>query len=146
MHATPARAIAAADFWRMVMSPNDALLAPMPGTEHHEVAGVKLDIGRAANARVKRAIYPVGFRWSTHMKPVVGTENCMHAHVGFLAHGEIHAQYPDGCVSAYKAPQVVAIEPGHDAWVVGDEPVVLIEFDFEGSTARSLGMPEQHQH
>ena len=49
-------------------------------------------------------------------------------------------------VGRHKAPQIVAIEPGHDGWVVGREPVVLIEFDFEGDTIRRLGMPEVHRH
>ncbi len=128
------------------MNPNDPLLAPMKGAEQQKVAGVQLDIVRAGSARIKRAIYPVGFRWSTNMKPIVGTENCMHAHVGFLANGEVHVEYPDGCVAEFKAPQVVVIEPGHDAWVVGNEPAVLIEFDFAGDTVRSLGMPDQHRH
>ena len=44
------------------------------------------------------------------------------------------------------APQVVAIDPGHDGWVVGDEAAILIEFDFEGDTVRRLGMPEVHRH
>ena len=86
---------------------------------------------RAGAARVKRMIYPVGFRWSVDMKPRVGTDLCMHAHVGFLAHGEIHIEYADGCIVEHKAPQIVAIDPGHDGWVVGDEPVVLIEFDHQ---------------
>jgi hypothetical protein len=80
------------------------------------------------------------------MKPIVGTELCMHAHVGFLAQGEIHIQYADGCAAEFKAPQVVAIEPGHDGWVVGRAPAVMIEFDFEGETARGFGMPEVHTH
>ena len=95
--------------------------------------------------------YPIarhltGFRWSIHMKPIVGTDLCMHAHVGFLARGEIHIEYADGCVVEHKAPQIVAIEPGHDGWVVGKEPVVMIEFDFEGDTVERLGMPEAHRH
>jgi hypothetical protein len=91
-------------------------------------------------------VYPAGFRWSVDMKPIVGTDLCMHAHVGFLARGEIHIEYADGCVVEHKAPQIVAIEPGHDGWVVGEEPVVLIEFDFEGDTIRRLGMPDAHRH
>lgn len=105
-----------------------------------------LDVGRAGAARIKRMIYPVGFRWSVDMKPAIGTDLCMHAHVGFLAHGEIHVEYADGCVVEHRAPQIVAIEPGHDGWVVGNEPVVLIEFDFEGDTVARLGMPGAHQH
>jgi hypothetical protein len=107
---------------------------------------VQLEVGRAGAARVKRMIYPPGFHWLVDMKPVVGTDLCMHAHVGFLARGEIHIEYADGCVVEHKAPQIVAIEPGHDGWVVGKEPVVLIEFDFESDTVNRLGMPAAHVH
>ena len=122
------------------------LFAPMKGAERRDVGHVRLEVGRAGAARVKRMIYPVGFRWSVDMKPAVGTDLCMHAHVGFLAHGEIHIEYADGCVVEYRAPQIIAIDPGHDGWVVGKEPVVLIEFDFEGDTVRRLGMPAKHGH
>ncbi len=128
------------------MSSADVLLAHMKGAQHSEVGGVKLDIVRVGAARVKRVVYPPGFRWSTHMKPVSGTDLCMHAHVGFLAQGQIHMEFADGCIVEFMAPQVVSIEPGHDGWVVGNEPAVLIEFDFEGDTARHLGMPERHTH
>ena len=122
------------------------LFAPVTGAERRDVGRVQLEVGRAGNARVKRMIYPPGFRWSVDMRPAVGTDLCMHAHVGFLAHGEIHIEYADGCVVEHKAPQIIAIDPGHDGWVVGHEPVVLIEFDFEGDTVAKLGMPNTHQH
>jgi hypothetical protein len=124
----------------------DALIAPVKGATRRDFGHVQLEVGRAGSARVKRMIYPVGFHWAVDMKPVVGTELCMHAHVGFLARGEIHIEYADGCIVEHKAPQIVAIEPGHDGWVVGNEPVVLIEFDFEGDTIDRLGMPPSHTH
>jgi hypothetical protein len=124
----------------------DALLAAVKGAERRNIGHVQLEVGRAGAARVKRMIYPAGFRWSKDMKPVVGTDLCMHAHVGFLARGEIHIEYADGCVVQHKAPQIVAIDPGHDGWVVGKEPVVLIEFDFERDTVSRLGMPSAHRH
>jgi hypothetical protein len=124
----------------------DPLLAAVTGAERRNIGHVQLEVGRAGAARVKRMIYPVGFRWSKDMKPVVGTDLCMHAHVGFLARGEIHIEYADGCVVEHKAPQIVAIDPGHDGWVVGNEPVVLIEFDFERDTVNRLGMPSSHTH
>jgi hypothetical protein len=127
------------------MNPIEPLLAPMSGAERKEVAGVQLDIARAGAGRVKRVIYPVGFRWSTHMKPLIGSDMCRHAHVGFLAHGQIHVEYADGCVFEYAAPQALAIEAGHDAWVVGDEPAVVIEFDFEGDTNARFGL-QGHKH
>jgi hypothetical protein len=128
------------------MTDTDTLLAPMKDAEHREVGGVQLDVVAAGSSRVKRLIYPVGFRWSKNMKPVVGTDRCMHAHVGFLARGQIHMEFADGCVLEFRAPQVIAIEPGHDGWVVGDEPAVVIEFDFGSDTVRSLGMTEHHSH
>jgi hypothetical protein len=124
----------------------DPLFATVKGATHRYLGHVRLDVGRAGDARVKRMIYPPGFRWSKDMKQVVGTDLCMHAHAGFLAHGEIHIEYADGCVVEHKAPQIVAIDPGHDGWVVGKEPVVIIEFDFEGDTVQRLGMPEAHRH
>jgi len=125
---------------------SDPITAPIEGAERREIGHVRLEVVRAGNARVKRMIYPRGFRWSVDMKPIVKTERCMHAHVGFLVRGEIHIEYADGCVVEFKAPQVLQIDPGHDGWVVGDEPAVVIEFDFERDTIARLGMPEEHRH
>jgi hypothetical protein len=99
----------------------DALLAPVKGATKRDIGHVQLEVGRAGAARVKRMIYPPGFHWAKDMKPITGTDLCMHAHVGFLARGEIHIEYADGCIVEHKAPQIVAIEPGHDGWVVGKE-------------------------
>ncbi|GGK73740.1 hypothetical protein ACD591_07520 [Rufibacter glacialis] len=128
------------------MDSPETLLAPMTGAEHRLVGGVQLDFVKAGDARVKRMIYPPGFKWSTHMKPIVGTDLCMHAHLGFLAKGRLHIVYADGITEDLIAPQVVAIEPGHDGWVVGEEPAVLIEFDFEKETLSRLGMDTFHHH
>jgi hypothetical protein len=124
----------------------DPLLAAIPGAETREVGGIQVDVVRIGKSRVKRLVYPPGFRWSTHIKPLVGTDLCMHAHAGFLARGSIHVEYGDGCTLEFRAPQMMAVEPGHDGWVVGDESAILIEFDFEGDTARQLGMREVHSH
>jgi hypothetical protein len=124
----------------------DPLLGRVKGMTTRTIGHVRLCVGAAGAARVKRMIYPPGFHWAVDMKPVVGTDLCMHAHVGFLAKGEIHIEYADGCVVEYKAPQIVAIDPGHDGWVVGRQPVVLIEFDFGSDTVNRLGMPTAHTH
>jgi hypothetical protein len=124
----------------------DPLLAPMKADEHREVGGVQVDVVRTGNVRVKRMIYPPGFNWANHLRDTVGTELCMHSHVGFMAKGQINVRFADGCVVEYVAPQFVAVEPGHEGWVVGDEPAVLIEFDFEGDTVNRLGVPQTHGH
>jgi hypothetical protein len=128
------------------MGAQDPLLGPMAGAQSREVAGVRVDVSPAGAGRVKRIIYPPGFRWSTDMKPIVHTDLCMHAHVGFLVRGHVQVRYADGCVVDFVAPAAVAIDPGHDGAVVGSEPAVLIEFDFEGETARRFGMPDVHKH
>jgi hypothetical protein len=128
------------------MKTNDPLHAPVTGADRREVCGVKIDLTRAGKGRVRRVIYPAGFRWSTHMKGTVGTDLCMHAHVGFIVSGEIEIEYADGCRKRFNAPQAVVIEPGHDGWVVGDAAAVMIEVDFEGDTARQFGLPATHQH
>ena len=124
----------------------DSLLAPIKDAERRDLPHVQIDAVRTGDARVKRIIYQPGFRWSTHMKPITNTDRCMHAHVGFLVRGQIHVEYADGCVHEFVAPQAVAIEPGHDGWVVGEEPAVLIEIDFESETIARLGMPDAHTH
>ncbi|NML66443.1 hypothetical protein HHL22_14620 [Hymenobacter sp. RP-2-7] len=116
------------------------LLAPLKNADHREMGGVLIDTVRTGNSRVKRVVYPAGFRWSQHLKPLIGTALCQHAHVGFLAAGHLRIEYADGGVEDYVAPQVVAIAPGHDGWVVGTEPAVLIQFDFEGETVARLGL------
>jgi hypothetical protein len=124
----------------------DSLDAPIEGAESREVGGVRMDAAPVGAGRVTRAVYPPGFRWSKDMKPLVDTDLCMFAHVGFLARGAISGRYADGCEFAYAAPAFVAIEPGHDAWVEGDEEAVLIQFDAFGETAERFGLPAEHGH
>jgi hypothetical protein len=119
----------------------DPLVAPIAGADRRQIGGVTVDIVPAANGRIKRVVYPPGFRWSAHR-----TALCMHAHVGFLARGHVRGEYADGCTFELVAPQAVVVVPGHDAWVVGDEAAVLIQFDCEGGTARIFDLPDEHRH
>lgn len=121
---------------RELLVSEDPLLAPILGAVHEEFAGIQADVVHAGAARVKRLVYPAGTRWSTDVKPVVGTDSCMHAHVGFLARGHLRGTYPDGCGFDFAAPAGVVIEPGHDAWVVGDEPYVGVEFQGAANYAK----------
>ncbi len=123
-----------------------AVTDPLEGASTSEVGGAQIDVVDVGKGRVKRVVYPAGFRWSVNMKPHVDTDLCMHAHIGFLAQGAITGEYPDGCTFHYEAPAVVAIDPGHDAWVEGDEPAVLIEFDAGRDTTEMFGVPAEHSH
>jgi hypothetical protein len=142
----PSRSLKTRKPSRDAQSRDTVLAARVKGAERRRVGTVTLEVTRAGTGRVKRMVYPAGFRWSKHMKAIVGTDLCMHAHVGFLVHGQFHFEYPDGCTLDFRAPQIVAVEPGHDGWVVGKEPAVLIEFDFEEETVVRLGMPIAHRH
>jgi hypothetical protein len=97
----------------------DPLQRPIDGAEHQQFAGMEIDVMAAGDTRVKRLVYGVGGRWSEHVKPFVGTEYRMHAHVGFTAKGRLAGEYPDGCTLDFSAPQAVYIEPGHDSWGSG---------------------------
>jgi hypothetical protein len=128
------------------MAAPDPLLAPIEGARHSEVNGVEVDVVPAGAGRLKRVVYPPGYRWSTHLKSVVGTDLCMHAHVGFLIRGRMGGEYADGCTFEFAAPAAVVVEPRHDAWTIGDELAVYVEFDFEADTAERLGLPTEHRH
>ena len=81
------------------------------GGEHREIGGVQLDIALAGADRVKRVVYPPGFRWSARMTAIVGSDVCKHPPRSRPS----PYQYSDGCILEFAAPQFVAIEPGHNA-------------------------------
>lgn len=125
---------------------SEGILGPINGATHVTFGPVEIDLAPVGDARIKRQVYPPGMRWSNDIRPLVGTDLCEHAHAGFLAHGRLHFEFDDGCVQEYVAPAIVEVAPGHDAWVVGDEPAVLIEVDFEATTIPRLGLPFRHRH
>jgi hypothetical protein len=116
----------------------------MPGVRHTEVGGLIVDEVEAGVGRVKRVIYPPGWRWADSMAEVTGTETCEHVHVGFIAQGTMVVRFDDGCEVTFSAPGAVVIEPGHDGWVVGDEAVVLVQVDAGPDTAGRLGLQSLH--
>jgi len=130
----------------MADSSADPLVAPIAGAVHRSVGGVDEDVVEAGDARIKRVVYPAGYRWSTHLGPTVGTALCMHAHVGFLVQSQMQVEYPDGCTVVYSAPQPVLVDPGHDACVIGDETAVLVQVDFERDTIGRFNLPATHSH
>ena len=70
-----------------------------------------------------------GWRWSECIKPIAGTDSCQARHVGAIESGHMHVVHDDGTEADVVAGSAYLIEPGHDAWVVGDEPIVAYEFD-----------------
>ena len=69
-----------------------------------------------------------GWRWSEHMKPIVGTDSCEATHLIYCQSGRMHIVMNDGTEADVGPGDFVSIEPGHDAWVVGDESFVGVDF------------------
>jgi len=80
-------------------------------------------------ATVGRLTLQPGWRWSESIKPIVGTDACQVHHLGVVLSGTMHILHDDGTEADVGAGDVYNIQPGHDAWVVGDEAVVGVEFD-----------------
>ena len=92
-----------------------------------------VDVVRMGGVTTARMRLEPGWRWSECVKPVVGGERCQVHHVGLLHSGTMRVLHDDGTEQEIRAGNSYVIEPGHDAWVVGDEPVVA--FEFESTTA-----------
>ena len=75
-----------------------------------------------------RATFEPGFRWSECLKEKAGTESCQLSHIGYVASGRFGFAPDGGEEVILGAGDVFSVEPGHDAWVVGDEPVVILDF------------------
>lgn len=88
----------------------------------------RLELIRVGAATVGRSTFEPGWRWSTSVKPIAKTESCQATHYGYLASGVLHTRMDDGTEFEARAGEVALIPPGHDGWVVGNEPVVFIDF------------------
>jgi hypothetical protein len=75
-----------------------------------------------------RAVFEPGWQWSKHVKPIVKTESCQASHVGYCLSGHMHVVMDDGEQADIGPDEFLEIAPGHDAWVVGDEPCVMLDW------------------
>jgi quercetin dioxygenase-like cupin family protein len=69
-----------------------------------------------------------GWHWADHVKPLAGTETCQSPHFLYVLSGQMAVRMDDGSEGEVGPNSVARIEPGHDAWVVGDEPCVVVDF------------------
>jgi hypothetical protein len=88
----------------------------------------KLELFRVCGAVVGRATFEPGWKWSTCIKPIARTESCQAAHFGYQLSGAMKVQMDDGTQLITKAGDFVSIPPGHDGWVIGNEPAVFLDF------------------
>jgi quercetin dioxygenase-like cupin family protein len=120
------------------MAPSPTKEAKMAGVEVKNVSnpdetrdlggmgeGHMLEVGGHG---VMYATMEPGWRWTQHMKPNVGTDQCEANHLLYCISGRMKIQHQDGTEVEFGPGDVAAIEPGHDAWVEGDEPCVSVDF------------------
>jgi mannose-6-phosphate isomerase-like protein (cupin superfamily) len=88
----------------------------------------RLDLINIGGGTVGRLTLEPGWKWSTHEKPIAGTEWCEAPHFLYHVSGRLHVLMRDGSEFEVGPGEVTALPSGHDAWVVGDEPVVLIDW------------------
>jgi quercetin dioxygenase-like cupin family protein len=87
-----------------------------------------LDLVNLAGGGVGRAVFEPGWKWSKHVKPIAGTESCQAAHMGYCISGQMKIVMDDGQESMLGPGDFMICPPGHDAWIVGDEPCVMIDW------------------
>ena len=90
---------------------------------------------------VGRVTLPPGWRWSIDVRPVVQTLSCQTRHVSYAIGGTLHVAMDDGTELDIRAGDIHEIPPGHDAWVVGDEPYVAIEWANSGTYGQPMDEP-----
>jgi quercetin dioxygenase-like cupin family protein len=96
--------------------------------ETRPISKGKIEVVDVDGTQVMRANFEPGWRWSECVKPVAGTESCQVAHLIYVVSGRMVVRMDDGAESEIGPGDVSSIPPGHDAWIVGDEPFVGVDF------------------
>ncbi|MDE1871332.1 MAG: cupin domain-containing protein [Candidatus Micrarchaeota archaeon] len=96
--------------------------------EVRELGRAKLESVNVGGAKVARFVLGKGWKWSVDIKPLVKTEWCEASHFQYQISGKLHIKLKDGTEFEIGPGDVSSVPSGHDAWVVGDEPVVGIEW------------------
>lgn len=100
----------------------------------------RLELVHTDAGPVGRATFQPGWRWSTHVKPIAGTDSCQAAHACYIVSGRMHVVMAGTGEEADYGPGDVGImAPGHDAWIVGDDPCVVIDWQGYGDYAKPAG-------
>ena len=91
-------------------------------------SNAEIDVVELGGKNVMKATFEPGWRWSKDIQPVAGGDSCQVHHFGYQTGGVMHIVMNDGAEMESGPGDVVDIPPGHDAWVVGQEPVVVVDF------------------
>ena len=92
----------------------------------------RLDLVTSDGGVVGRATFEPGWKWSEHVKPIAKTDSCQAAHTGYFVSGRMKVVMDNGEEAEYGPGDFAVMAPGHDAWIIGDEPCVVI--DWQGFT------------
>ena len=103
-----------------------ALISLDEPTEVRSFEKGRFELYRVGPMTIGRATYEPGWRWSEHVGPVTGEESCRVEHVGLVLSGRAVAKMDDGAEAVMGPGQLFHVPPGHDSWVVGDEPYVSL--------------------
>ena len=101
---------------------------------------VSIEVVYAAGIPVLRISHAPGWRWSRHSASDAGVDRCPALHVGVMIAGQLAVEEADGTSYVLRAGDPAVIQPGHDAWTVGAEPAVLVQFDEGDSARRRFGL------
>jgi hypothetical protein len=96
----------------------------------------KAELVALGETTVGRFTFEPGWRWSTSVKPIVGTDSCQNHHLGVAVSGRMHVESTDGTQVEIGPGEAYEIPPGHDAWVLGDDAFVGFEFKSAAQYAR----------
>ena len=94
------------------------------------------DVVNVGGRTIGKGTFEPGWRWSQNVKPIAGTDSCQVSHLAYVLSGEMTVRMDDGTETKIGAGQVCALPPGHDAWVEGDEPCVMVDFGEFGEYAK----------
>jgi cupin domain len=97
----------------------------------------KLQIANLGGVTIGQYTLQPGWKWSTSVKPLVGTNSCQQMHTGYIISGRMRVRMDDGSETECGPGDAAVIPPGHDAWVVGNEPCVGIDFTGSKTFAKS---------
>jgi quercetin dioxygenase-like cupin family protein len=88
----------------------------------------RMDLVLLDGVLVGRGTFEPGWRWSEHVKPIAGTDSCQAAHMGYCISGRMRVRMDDGQEAEVGPGDFMLAAPGHDAWIVGDEACVIIDW------------------
>ena len=87
-----------------------------------------IDIVKFEGSMVSLGTFQPGWHWADHVQPIAKTDSCQVLHRGYVLSGRLHVVMEDGTEGEYGPNDAYIVPPGHDGWVVGDEPCVFVEF------------------